>query len=82
MGEVRMCQTSIPYFTDLIIMSFKCEYCGAHSTETKNNGEVRENASVLTLNVEGDEDLKRDLFKVIFILFRVKHVELIYQISN
>jgi zinc finger protein len=64
MGEVRMCQTSVPYFTDLIIMSFRCDYCGAHSTETKSNGEVKENASVLTLKVEGDGDLKRDLFKV------------------
>ena len=41
MGETRMCQTSIPFFTDLIIMSFSCDYCGAHSTETKNSGEIR-----------------------------------------
>ena len=31
-GETRMCQTSVPYFSDLIIMSFSCDYCGAHST--------------------------------------------------
>ncbi len=31
-GQMKMCQTSVPYFTDLVIMSFKCEYCGAHST--------------------------------------------------
>lgn len=37
-GQMKMCQTSVPYFTDLVIMSFKCEYCGAHSTETKNSG--------------------------------------------
>lgn len=41
-GEMKLCETSIPYFTDLIIMSFTCEYCGAHSVETKNNGEVSE----------------------------------------
>lgn len=58
-----MCEISVPYFSDLIIMSFKCEYCGAHSTETKSSGEVTEKASILTLNVEGDVDLKRDLFK-------------------
>ena len=32
MGETKMCQISVPYFSDIIIMSFKCEYCGAHST--------------------------------------------------
>ena len=70
-----MCEISVPYFSDLIIMSFKCEYCGAHSTETKSSGEVTEKASILTLNVEGDVDLKRDLFKVFFVLFRAKLVE-------
>lgn len=64
MGEMRMCQTNVPYFSDLLIMSFSCDYCGAHSTETKNSGEVTENASILTLKVQGDIDLKRDLFKV------------------
>ena len=78
-GETRMCQTSIPYFSDLIIMSFNCEYCGAHSTQTKNSGEIKENASVMTLKVEGDIDLKRDLFKVYVILFRAKHVQSICQ---
>ncbi len=38
MGEMRMCQTSVPYFSDLVIMSFSCDYCGAHSAETKNSG--------------------------------------------
>lgn len=37
-GQEKMCQTSVPYFKDLIIMSFKCDYCGAHSTETKTSG--------------------------------------------
>ena len=80
MGETRMCEISVPYFTDLIIMSFKCEFCGAHSAETKGSGEVKENASILTLNVEGDIDLKRDLFKVTSIRSRATHVESICQI--
>ena len=40
MGKMNICQTSVPYFTDLVIMSFKCDYCGAHTTETKNSGEI------------------------------------------
>ena len=31
-GQMRTCQISVPYFSDLVIMSFRCEYCGAHST--------------------------------------------------
>ena len=65
-GQMKMCQTSVPYFTDLIIMSFVCDYCGAHTTETKTTGEVSEKALTITLKAEGDDDLKRDLFKVRF----------------
>jgi hypothetical protein len=82
MGEMRMCQTSVPYFSDLIIMSFSCEYCGAHSAETKNSGEVSENASEITLSVQGDADLKRDLFKVLMNILRVKHAQSNYLKSS
>ena len=65
-GHMKMCQTSVPYFTDLIIISFACDYCGAHSTETKTTGEVSGKALTITLKANSDEDLKRDLFKVHF----------------
>lgn len=73
-GQMKMCQTSVPYFTDLVIMSFSCDYCGAHTTETKNSGEVSEKALIITLKAESDEDLKRDLFKVTHFIFRAKPV--------
>lgn len=82
MGEMRMCQTSVPYFSDLVIMSFTCEYCGAHSAETKNSGEISENASEITLSVQGDADLKRDLFKVTLNILRVKHAQSSYHKSS
>ena len=33
-----MCTIEIPYFKELIVMSFVCDYCGAHSTEVKPGG--------------------------------------------
>lgn len=62
-GKMVTCRTSVPHFTDFIIMSFSCEYCGHHSTETKNSSGVGKEALVITLNVEHEGDLKRDLFK-------------------
>lgn len=49
-----MCKISVPYFTDLVIMSFKCDYCGAHSTDTKNSGQIKDNAVVITLKSNGN----------------------------
>lgn len=58
-----MCETSIPYFKDLIIMSFKCDHCGAHSTETKTSGNIEDFGVKIVLKNPDAEDLKRDLFK-------------------
>jgi zinc finger protein len=49
---MKLCQTNIPHFTDLIIMSFTCDFCGAHSTDTKTSGAITDKSIVITLNVE------------------------------
>ena len=33
MGESRMCVTDIPYFKEVIIMSFVCDFCGFRTNE-------------------------------------------------
>lgn len=60
---MKFCQTNIPHFADLVIMSFSCDYCGAHSTETKNSGVISEKCTTIKLNATSEVDLKRDLFK-------------------
>ena len=63
MGETKMCETSVPYFKDLIIMAFICENCGAHSTEVKTSGEVGTHGTKIVVKNPKGNDLKRDLFK-------------------
>lgn len=62
-GEVKMCIATIPYFKEIIIMAFSCEYCGHKSTEIKQGGGVSEKATKITFDVIGDRDLNRDVFK-------------------
>lgn len=62
-GTMKMKETSIPYFKETVIMAFKCEHCGYKSNEIKTGGKVSEKALRLTLHVEGEEDLKRDVLK-------------------
>lgn len=49
MGSCQMCSSSIPYFKEIIIMSFSCEYCGAHSTEVKTGGALSKRGRKITL---------------------------------
>jgi zinc finger protein len=54
---------NIPHFRQTIIMAFKCDHCGYKSTEIQTGGEVPERGKRITLRVESDADLKRDVLK-------------------
>lgn len=58
-----MCTISIPYFKDVMIMSFLCSHCNARTTEVKSGGEITPHGKIITLKVKSEIDLKRDLFK-------------------
>ena len=62
-GFMRSCLCTIPYFKEIIIYCFKCEKCGYKTTEVKGGGGISEKGQKITLKVESQDDLNRDLFK-------------------
>jgi zinc finger protein len=62
-GVSKMCMISVPFFKELIIMAFTCDRCGAHTSEIKTGGEIGAKGKKITIAVETEDDLKRDLFK-------------------
>lgn len=63
MGKTRMCTCSIPYFKEIIVIAFTCDYCLHRETEVKTGGGISDKGKVYTIKVEKPEDLNRDLFK-------------------
>ncbi|KAK9817693.1 hypothetical protein WJX72_000744 [[Myrmecia] bisecta] len=59
----RMYQTNIPYFKDVIIMSNSCDKCGYRNSEVKAGGATSDKGREITLKVEQQEDLRRDVIK-------------------
>jgi len=62
-GVTRMCTCEIPFFKEIIVMSFTCEKCGARSSEVKTGGGISDQGKKITFYVENAEDMNRDLFK-------------------
>ena len=46
-GECKMCVATIPFFKDIIIMAYSCEFCGNKSTEIKQGGGISEKATTI-----------------------------------
>lgn len=63
MGNVQMCYSSIPFFKEIILMAFVCDFCGYRNSEIKEGGGIGDKGKKITLKVENDEDLNRDVFK-------------------
>jgi zinc finger protein len=62
-GEARMCIASIPFFKEIIIMAFSCEFCGYRNTEIKGGGGISEKATKIVFKVTEPVDMNRDIFK-------------------
>ncbi|KAH9924712.1 zf-ZPR1-domain-containing protein [Fomitopsis serialis] len=62
-GVTRLLLTSIPFFREVIVMSFRCESCGFQNNEVQQAGAIRPDGTVYTLRVLSREDLNRQLIK-------------------
>ncbi|KZS94308.1 zf-ZPR1-domain-containing protein [Sistotremastrum niveocremeum HHB9708] len=62
-GVTRMMLTSIPYFREVIVMSFRCEHCGAQNNEVQSAGGIRDQGSAYTAKILNREDLDRQIVK-------------------
>ncbi|EJU03797.1 zf-ZPR1-domain-containing protein [Dacryopinax primogenitus] len=58
-----MLLTSIPYFREVIVMSFRCEHCGNQNNEIQSASTIRERGTVYTVKVLNQGDLDRQLVK-------------------
>ncbi|CAI4062847.1 hypothetical protein SKDZ_07G4540 [Saccharomyces kudriavzevii ZP591] len=62
-GTTRLLLTSIPYFREIIIMSFECPHCGFKNCEIQPASEIQEKGSRYSLKVECREDFNREVIK-------------------
>ncbi|TIB30292.1 hypothetical protein E3P84_03421 [Wallemia ichthyophaga] len=63
MGVTRMLLTMIPYFKEVVVMSFKCDHCGNINSEIQSAGEIQQRGSLHTVHVTSPEDLDRQIVK-------------------
>jgi zinc finger protein len=74
-GNVQMCFSSIPFFKEIIIMAFVCDFCGYRNSEIKEGGGISEKAKRITFTVNDPKDLSRDLFKSETAKFTIKELD-------
>ncbi|XP_017755920.1 PREDICTED: zinc finger protein ZPR1 [Eufriesea mexicana] len=62
-GVTKLLLTKIPYYKDIVLMSFDCEHCGFQNNEIQNSGKITEKGIRITVEVKSSRDLNRQVVK-------------------
>lgn len=75
-GITRLLLTKIPFFREVIIMSFSCPHCGFHNAEIQSAGEIQQQGHKIFFRVDTSNDLSRQIVKSDTCVFRVEDIDL------
>lgn len=70
-----MLLTKIPFYKDVILISFECEHCGFKNNEIQSGNKVEERGIRIVINVKNVEDLNRTLVKSDFTSIKIPELE-------
>ncbi|KAG5869771.1 hypothetical protein JTB14_014703 [Gonioctena quinquepunctata] len=62
-GTTRILLTKIPFYKEVILMSFSCEECGYQNNEIQSGAPIADKGVKFTLNMKTERDLNRQVVK-------------------
>ncbi|CCE85214.1 Piso0_004796 [Millerozyma farinosa CBS 7064] len=62
-GTTRLLLTRIPFFREVILMSFACPHCGFRNSEIQPAAQIAEKGARYVLKIESKEDFNRQVVK-------------------
>lgn len=74
-GTTRLLLTRIPYYKEVILMSFDCPECCFCNNEIKPGGTIEEKGIRITLQIMSEDDLNRQLVKSDFTSITIPHLQ-------
>ncbi|VDO94471.1 unnamed protein product [Soboliphyme baturini] len=75
-GVTRLLLTKIPFYKEVILMSFNCEHCNFQNNEITFGGKYQEHGLKLLLKVQNVKDLDRQVVKTEYASVNIPEVDL------
>ncbi|KNG51342.1 zinc finger protein zpr1 [Stemphylium lycopersici] len=75
-GTTRLLLTRIPFFREIVLMSFSCPHCHFKNSEVQPAGEIQQRGIRFSLKVETADDLSRQIIKSDTAIFRIEDIDL------
>lgn len=74
-GTTRMLLTRIPFFREVVLMSFECPHCGYANNEIQSAGRIQDLGCNIKLLVSSPKDLNRQVVKSDSTSFQIPELE-------
>ncbi|XP_070500775.1 zinc finger protein ZPR1 [Chironomus tepperi] len=74
-GVTRLLLTKIPFYKEVVIMSFTCDDCGYQNNEIQSGSEIKEKAIRIKLTVDDVKDLNRRVCKTDYSGVRIEELD-------
>lgn len=74
-GKTRLLLTKIPFYKDVVVISFTCEQCGYQNNEIQSGAPVAELGVRYILTVETLDDLNRQVVKSDYASIKIPMVD-------
>uniref|UniRef100_A0A0K8SAD5 Zinc finger ZPR1-type domain-containing protein n=1 Tax=Lygus hesperus TaxID=30085 RepID=A0A0K8SAD5_LYGHE len=74
-GNTRILLTKIPFYKEVVLISFECEHCGYKNNEIQPGGEVEEEGVRVTLTINNVQDLNRKVVKSDYCSVKIPHID-------
>lgn len=71
-----MLLTKIPFFREIVLMSFQCEHCGFRNSEVQSAGEIQPLGTRQSLRLDKQTDFERQMVKSDTAILRIEEIEL------
>uniref|UniRef100_A0A182JQ69 Zinc finger ZPR1-type domain-containing protein n=1 Tax=Anopheles christyi TaxID=43041 RepID=A0A182JQ69_9DIPT len=74
-GITRLLLTQIPFYKEVVIMSFSCDHCGYDNNEIQPGGEIAPKGIEIRTEIVTPRDLNRRVVKSDFSSIRIKEID-------
>jgi zinc finger protein len=75
-GTTRLLMTYIPYFREVIVVSFFCSHCGNRNNEIQSAGQIQPKGCIYTIHVTSVADLNRQVVKSEYATITIPEIQL------
>nr|CAG4640886.1 EOG090X06TU [Eulimnadia texana] len=62
-GITRLLLTKIPFYKEIILMSFECEHCGLRNNEIQSGGRIQDRGVKFEVRIQNSRDLNRQVIR-------------------